>query len=144
MTKARVSATIGFVSFASLAAWGAGAQGPPPPPPPPPVFSSGGGRGQPAPDPNRPIPLGSGEIRGVLVEAGSGRAISGGVVSLSKVETAAAAEAPNVRVTRTFVGPDSQQMRIDAPESPSSFTRPAITDTQGRFVFNALPAGTYG
>jgi uncharacterized protein (DUF2141 family) len=77
------------------------------------------------------------------VEAGSSRAIPGGVVSLSKVETAAATEAPNVRVTRAFVGPDSQQMRIDVPESPSSFTRPAITDAQGRFVFNALPAGTY-
>ena len=144
MTKARVSATIGFVSFVSLTAWGVAAQGPPPPPPPPPppVFSSGGPT-QPAPDPNRPIPLGSGEIRGVLVEAGSGRAIPGGVVSLSKVETVAASEPPSPRVTRTLVGPGSEQTRFGPPEPPSSFTRPAVTDAQGRFVFNALPAGTY-
>lgn len=139
MNVACASLTVGCVVVGAIAVIAAAQV--PATPPPPPVLTTSGSRGQAVPDPSRPVPLGAGEIRGSVVESGNGRPIAGAVVTLTRSEVGG--NTIDVRVARTFMGPDAQEMRTEESGPPVAFARPAVTDGQGRFVFNALPAGNY-
>ncbi len=120
---------IGVLSLALGAETGAVWQtfvGVPPPPPPPTARDVAAGRG------TRTVPVGTAIISGVITSAATGRPIVNARVTLSGQS---GVPAPARGLPPAAVGA--------APAATLILNRVALSDEQGRYVFDALPAGRF-
>ncbi len=119
----------------------------PPPPPPPPVGAAGGQGGAPR-DPNqqrtRSVPVGNGAITGAVMAADTGRPLSRARVNLNGVATSTTVAGQGANAAAPPAGGRGNAMSVNGAQvSGVSMQRALVTDSQGQFSFDKVPAGEY-
>jgi len=135
MRRLRTLAFLAVLAFGAPQAAGVIAQSAPPPPPPPPppqgVIRDPGS----AASGVRRIPVGTAQIAGMVTAADTGRPVRGARVSLNG--SVPAVEGGRGLQALTAVGMPGTVQGVTA------VSRVALTDDQGQFAFDRLPAGRF-